>query len=355
VILLAHVDGRCSAADPRSCRGELFDGLIRRLEPGLVDVVVAGHAHECVQHRVNGVFVLEACSHGEAVGVLELLIDPRERRVVGATSGPRFRQVCAEVFADSGGCAVDTAAPISKNPLLARPSPLLSATRALLAPYRARIRAQTEELLGYAARAVRHRRDGLSEVGALFVRALRSAVPEADFALFNAGAIRADLPAGPITYGRLFEAFPFDNRLATVKLSGRQLRDVISRILGRASGIAVVGGVRLALRCAGSRPALAEISRADGRALEADRSYTLALNDFLLTGGDGLGPVLDPIPADDKRIFVERLVRDEIASYLRRQRRPINSVADPLLDHADPPVRFMHGPCRRERTRPVCR
>jgi 5'-nucleotidase len=354
VVLLAHVDGSCRSADPGSCRGELFD-LVRQLEPGLVDVVVAGHAHACIRHRVNGVHVLEACSQSEAVGVLELLVDPRARRVVRVVSGPRFRQVCAEVFADSGGCAVDSAGAIGPSPLLARPGPLVNGTRALLAPYRAKIRGRIERVLGHAARALRNRRDGRSEVGALFVRALSASIPGADFALVNAGAIRADLPAGPITFGRLFEAFPFDNRLATVKLTGLQLREVIARILGRAAGIAVISGLRLQLRCADGRPALAALSRADGRALEPERSYTLVLNDFLLSGGDGLGPVLDPIPAEYKRVFTDRLVRDEIASYLQRQRRPVNSDADPLVDPADPPVRFEHGPCRRERTRPTCR
>lgn len=59
--------------------------------------------------------------------------------------------------------------------------------------------------------------DEESALGNLFVDLMR-AVRRTDVALTNGGGLRADLDPGHLTYGRLYEAYPFDNRFATVRL-----------------------------------------------------------------------------------------------------------------------------------------
>ncbi len=49
----------------------------------------------------------------------------------------------------------------------------------------------------------------------------------ADVAIYNGGGLRADIPAGPLTYGRLYEVFPFDNRVARLTVTGDELRRVV--------------------------------------------------------------------------------------------------------------------------------
>ena len=55
--------------------------------------------------------------------------------------------------------------------------------------------------------------------------ALREAVPGADVAAINNAArgLRADLAGGPLTFGRLYDVFPFDNRIARITLTGADL------------------------------------------------------------------------------------------------------------------------------------
>ena len=68
-----------------------------------------------------------------------------------------------------------------------------------------------------------------SPLGNLVTDAYLAAVPGADVALNNSGGgLRADLPAGPLTYGSVFEVMPFDNLLVSLRLTGRQLRQVFS-------------------------------------------------------------------------------------------------------------------------------
>ena len=49
---------------------------------------------------------------------------------------------------------------------------------------------------------------------------MRAARPKADVALTTGGSLRAELPAGPLTYGQLHEALPFDDRFATIAITG---------------------------------------------------------------------------------------------------------------------------------------
>jgi hypothetical protein len=43
----------------------------------------------------------------------------------------------------------------------------------------------------------------------------------ADVALLNSGGLRADLPAGELEYGAVYEIIPFDNNVATITMTGR--------------------------------------------------------------------------------------------------------------------------------------
>ena len=77
----------------------------------------------------------------------------------------------------------------------------------------------------------RFRRRGIADspLGNLFTDAYRAGVPGADVSINNtSGGLRADLPAGPLTYGAVFEVMPFDNRLVTFHLTGAELRKVLA-------------------------------------------------------------------------------------------------------------------------------
>lgn len=49
----------------------------------------------------------------------------------------------------------------------------------------------------------------------------------ADIAIMNGGGIRADLPAGDITYGGLLSIYPYGNTLCVVEVSGQELLDAL--------------------------------------------------------------------------------------------------------------------------------
>jgi 5'-nucleotidase len=175
-----------------------------------------------------------------------------------------------------------------------------------------------------AARAVRDRPLGAnleapiaraykteSSLGNLFADLMRAAHPGADVAITNGGGLRADLPAGPLTYGALFEAMPFDNRFATVAVTGTELSEILARNLARGNGIVSVSGMRARARCEGSSLAV-KVMRADGRPIGPADRLQLVTSDFLATGGDGLMPEL----AKRAVIDGDHLIREVIVGLL---------------------------------------
>ena len=105
----------------------------------------------------------------------------------------------------------------------------------------------------------------------------------------NNGGIRANLLAGDVNFGRLYEVQPFGNTLFTLTVRGADLRAYLARLVAGTALRAHVSGAQLRYDMA--RPAddrLTDVTVA-GRPIDPKRTYTITLNDFMVTGGDGLG------------------------------------------------------------------
>ena len=72
-------------------------------------------------------------------------------------------------------------------------------------------------------RAVRNRETNLGDLCADAYRA----VSGADIALVNGGGIRADIPAGDITYGQIIKVHPYGNALCVVEATGQEIIDAL--------------------------------------------------------------------------------------------------------------------------------
>ena len=123
------------------------------------------------------------------------------------------------------------------------------------------------------------------------------------------------MPAGELTYGALFEALPFDNRLATLKMPASALKQLLARNFAHDKGILSVSGIRARARCEGGAIAV-YLSRADGKPIADDTTLTVGTTDFLANGGDDFGPTVVAAPPS----FVEsEPVRDVIAAALGKR------------------------------------
>lgn len=322
VVVLAHAGGRCRRfTDPEdlsSCDGaqEVF-ALARALPAGLVDVIAAGHTHQGIAHRVNGVAVLESFSQGRAFGRVDLTVDP-SRGVTGARVFPP-RDLCAE----RGGDEPDPER-CHPEPYEGRPVLRDEALQALVAPSLERARGARDRPLGVTVEApVVTRYNQESALTNLVATMTLRASPGADVGVMNAGGVRVDLPAGALTYGRLYATLPFENRLVTVRMRGRALRAALEENARSDAGVLGVAGVRVTVRCDGG--VLAQVTRDDGRAVTDDEVLTVATNDFLATGA--LRRHLEA-PLDEAQALDAPVLRDAVGEALARE-APVLRGGDP--------------------------
>jgi 5'-nucleotidase/UDP-sugar diphosphatase len=131
-------------------------------------------------------------------------------------------------------------------------------------------------------------RNGEATLGDLVADLLRERV-KTDIALVNAGTFRNDLGPGDIKLLDLMDALPFDNNIATLKLSGSALMTALERsIAGKGEGpFLQVSGMTVVYD--GGKVADVKIG---GAPLEPDKTYTVATSTFLAAGKDGYDVLL---------------------------------------------------------------
>lgn len=119
---------------------------------------------------------------------------------------------------------------------------------------------------------------------------------KADFGFTNAGGIRTDIDAGDLTIGELFAINPFDNVIITVKMTGAQVKTLVEQGLGEVEGSnPKEGGYEyglsgLKVKFDSTNPVgkrVVSITMTDGTPIDMNKTYTVATNDFMGTGGDG--------------------------------------------------------------------
>lgn len=313
VIVAAHAGGRCQhfedPEDLSSCEPdqEIFE-VARALAPGTVDAIVAGHTHQAVAHRVNGIAIVESYSYGVAFGRVDLTIDRAAARVVSArVHAPR--RVCeGDAGPESGSCVLGAyeGAQVTPSQHVAE----------AIAPALERASEQRERPLGVTLDApFTHSRDEEGPLGNLFSDLMLRARPTADVAIVNGGGLRTDLPAGPLRYGTLYEAFPFDNRFATVRMTGADLRAILLGIASRRGSFFSMSGVEAIVTC-GSDGVLHTAIAVGGRPISDTDPIVVVSSDFLASGGDGLfGPVIARDPAA-VTLEDDPTIRDAVAAEL---------------------------------------
>lgn len=120
--------------------------------------------------------------------------------------------------------------------------------------------------------------------------------PNVVMAFQNGGGIRAAIDQGEITYGDVLTTLPFGNTLATMKLTGAEIKQALEHSVSQSpkesGGFLHVSGMKFkydSTKAAGSRVVSMEVKNADGTytAIDTAREYVIATNAFTAKGGDG--------------------------------------------------------------------
>ncbi|MFA6033690.1 MAG: bifunctional UDP-sugar hydrolase/5'-nucleotidase [Myxococcota bacterium] len=303
IIVLAHLVGGCST----TCNGEIAE-LAGALNPADVSLLVTGHSHILISQRVHGIPVMQTYSKGIALGHAELYFDPDTRKVI--TERTTIFKPLFMYDELQGNKDTENSSLFASNPGV-KPDPK---SRELVASYKALISKIKDQYVCNAAETLERNLYGESSLGVLVTDAMRKHLPDVQVAMYNSGGIRADIPAGKVTYGRIFDALPFESLLIRMKLTGAQIREIIEKGAGRTFGLMAISGVSTTLDQS-ARPGEKVVSLSiDGKPVEPDKLYTVVTNDFLLAGGDGFTPFTKGVDVFN----THTLIRNIFEEYLRK-------------------------------------
>lgn len=233
-------------------------------------LVLGGHEHIPITVYERGVLILKAGSDAEFLGVadLDVTIEKGEVRAI-----PSWRLVA------NYGVVADPA------------------VQAMVRRYEQQLEGEmgkpigkTETAMDSHAATVRLRE---AAIGNLVADALRAATG-ADVALVNGGGLRGNkqYPEGSnITARDVFSEMPFGNVVLVLEAKGSDLKAMLEHGLSRAGqefgGFPQVSGVKIVYDPAKPAGQRIESVLVGEWALDPNRTYRLATNDFLAAGGDG--------------------------------------------------------------------
>ncbi len=335
VVVAAHVGSKCSDLhDPNdlsSCdqEEELFE-MVKALPPGAVDVIVAGHTHAAMAHRINDISVIESYANGRAFGRVDLRINPSGIVTSAVIAQPR--DLCP-LGADGEPAPAATCAPGEYE---GKKVEVSAEIVSLIAPASVKARELEQRPLGVELTGeITRSYDQESALGNLFTDLMLAGVGGADVAMTNGGGLRADLPAGPLTYGSIYRAMPFDNLFAVVTLNGKHLRKLVVNNLLGGGAFTSWGGITVKATCKGATLQVVIRDRA-GKIIEDERTLTLLASDFLASGGTGaIGRLKLP---DGSVEITDVLIRDAMAEALTKAGGKL--VPTQVFDPAKPRVAY---------------
>lgn len=197
VILLTHL-GDTEEMSPYSSV-ELIENITG------VDAVLDGHAHSVIPTRVvadeAGEDVVLVSTGTKLANIGQLVITPAGGVYGGLVS--RYEEISAETDA------------------------FIQSVKALYEEEVNRVVAHSDTALsGYDSSGIRMVRNRETTIGNLCADAYRD-VTGADVAIVNGGGIRADLPAGDITYADIIAIHPYGNTLCMVEATGQEILDAL--------------------------------------------------------------------------------------------------------------------------------
>jgi 5'-nucleotidase / UDP-sugar diphosphatase len=156
----------------------------------------------------------------------------------------------------------------------------------LLSPFLEQGKKELEQEVGIAHDFIDGRRKSIrfrkTTMGNLFTIAIKKMV-NADAAIINSGGIRDSFEKGIIRYSDLLRVHPFNNTICKVSLTGMEVKKYLGEVVKFNPGegsFPQMSGIKLTVKDK-------KISiKINGKPVEDNKIYTLALNNYITSGGD---------------------------------------------------------------------
>ncbi len=253
-----------------------------------IRLIIAGHPHATRATQVGETLIVETGSSTQNLGKVEIRL-----------SGKTIESMTSQMFPVRG---------VAKDPDIA----------AIIAPYERQLAARAAQRVGEAGANLVKSDTQESPLNNLLADAIRD-YAGTQIAFHNVGGIRSTIRKGRITRGDLFDVLPFQNTVVKMSLSGAQVKQLLGRRVLAVSGLKVSWDM--------TRPfpnRLLSATLANGESLRDASRYTVAANDFMAAGGDGLAELTQGTSVEDTGTLLRDAVTsvpEKASSCIRRHRR----------------------------------
>ncbi|WP_460219201.1 5'-nucleotidase C-terminal domain-containing protein [Psychroserpens sp. MEBiC05023] len=129
-----------------------------------------------------------------------------------------------------------------------------------------------------------------------------------DFVLLNHGGIRAIISKGNVTTRTAYEVMPFDNSTVVVKLKGAQVQELIDYLV-KAKRAHPISKLNIVLDSDGNFKS----AGLNGEALDFNKTYNVATNDYLYNGGDRM----NFFKTNDSLYVLDYKIRNVLIDYFK--------------------------------------
>ncbi|MCP1160552.1 MULTISPECIES: bifunctional metallophosphatase/5'-nucleotidase [Bacillus] len=294
--------------------------------PG-IDLIVDGHSHSVLVEGLKGendTLIVSAGEYTKNLGTVELTFDGK--KIVSKTAKLIKKEETADIVPDPAVEEVIKKIQSAQEEILSQ----------VIGKTAVKLDGEREQVRG-----------GETNLGNLITDAMVD-VTGADMAITNGGGIRASIDAGDITKGDVITVLPFGNYIVTKKLKGLQIKagieNGVSAYPDVKGAFPHVSGLTFAIdpsQPAGSRVHSMKI---DGKAVDMNKEYVVATNDFMAAGGDEYtsfndSPILNEYQALDEALinYIQKIgtvnakVEGRVVSAPLNEDKPVDSKPAPKI------------------------
>jgi 2',3'-cyclic-nucleotide 2'-phosphodiesterase (5'-nucleotidase family) len=177
-------------------------------------------------------------------------------------------------------------------------------------PYKEKLDAKMKTVIGESVKELDKSGRGETALGN-FVADMQKEYAEEEFgypidiSIINNGGLRNTLPQGNITLGNVFELSPFDNYLFVLALSAQDVEKLAQYAVEK-KNLGING-----MYIESENNELTHFT-VDGKPVEKGKTYLLAVNDYLATGGDQMSFLMDLPRKEVSDILLRDLLIEKI-------------------------------------------
>ncbi|WP_339213438.1 5'-nucleotidase C-terminal domain-containing protein [Ornithinibacillus sp. FSL M8-0202] len=242
-------------------------------EVDFFDVIIGGHSHTTLSQPrvVNGTPIVQTGANGENVGNLTITFNQATKEVESVTG--ELQKVSSLTEVDSE-------------------------IQAKVDYYNAEMGELLSEEIGYTETGLTRSGNRDSSLGNFWTDAMRHHT-NSDVALTNNGGIRANIAPGSITVNDIYTIEPFANEIMKYEMTGAALKEVIKYSYERRSSIDLqTSGLHYKIITNNTGKYIDSELVVDGEPVEDNKTYIVAVGDYIGTGGSGYnfeGEVLEAL------------------------------------------------------------